>query len=63
MQLRKLAGAASEKEACAILEQSITNGWEGLFPLKSNNNGNGYGTKARVNETVPTFSGDYSSKL
>lgn len=38
MQLRTL-GAKSEREAIAMINQSITNGWTGLFELKQNTNG------------------------
>ncbi|ASZ14527.1 hypothetical protein CK934_28050 [Chitinophaga sp. MD30] len=27
------------QEACQIIEESIRNGWQGLFPLKKINNG------------------------
>ncbi len=34
-------GGRSGPEAIAIINQSITNGWTGLFELKTNNNGKG----------------------
>ena len=40
MQLRKL-GARPEHEAIAMLNQSMENGWTGLFNLKSQTNGKG----------------------
>jgi hypothetical protein len=33
----------SEADACKIIEQSIANGWQGLFELKKQNNGNKQG--------------------
>lgn len=38
MQLKKL-GALSEVEAIEMIEQSITNGWTGIFEVKKNSNG------------------------
>ncbi len=43
MQLRTL-GAKSEQEAIGMIAQSITNGWTGLFELKSQTNGKGLDT-------------------
>jgi hypothetical protein len=39
LQLRDL-GAVPEQEAIAMIEQSIKNGWTGLFPIKNKHNGN-----------------------
>lgn len=51
-QLRKL-GARTEKEAIAMINQSIENGWTGLFDLKQNGNGKSIlGTKQQ--QTIDT---------
>jgi hypothetical protein len=53
----------TEETAIQMMKNTIAGEWQGLFELKQQNNGNRNGFKNRANETVPTFSGDYSSKL
>lgn len=48
----KFLGARAEIQAIAILNQSITNGWTGLFELKTGNNGNGINKKQRSDYSV-----------
>lgn len=50
-QIQFLGGRAGP-EIIAIINQSITNGWTGLFELKNNNNGNGIGTKKQIQPTT-----------
>jgi hypothetical protein len=53
-QMQFLGGRAGP-EAIAIINQSITNGWTGLFELKQNNNGNrpnNKGTSATISAQV-----------
>lgn len=50
-QIQFLGGRAGP-EIIAIIDQSITNGWTGLFELKNNNNGHRIGTKNQVQPTT-----------
>ncbi len=43
MQLSELSGS-DEITAVAIIKQSMSNGWKGLFELKNKNNGTGQST-------------------
>jgi len=57
-QLRTL-GARAEPVAIAMIEQSITNGWTGLFDIKNNTNDR----KPNKGAIVSEFSGDYSTPI
>ena len=54
-------GGRADSEIIAIINNSITNGWVGLFEINKTNNGNRNNFKA--SSTVSTFSGDYSEPL
>lgn len=47
LKLEELA-PGSENDKIRILEQSIVNGWQGIFPLSENNKGKNSGYKSNV---------------
>lgn len=55
-------GGRAGPEAIAIINQSITNGWQGLFELKNNNNGNRSANEGATKPVSPTRIGDANYK-
>ena len=56
MLLKKLSEMSKdESEAIKILEQSIMNGWQGIFPPKENYEGNRNNTKRGAGGSAPTI--------
>jgi hypothetical protein len=53
----KFLGAKNESEAVAILNQSMINGWTGLFELKNNNNAKPKNTNSAESFTERTYAG------
>lgn len=56
-------GGRDPAEAVAIINQSITAGWEGLFELKTNNGHDRTGSKKAIAGTRNNFSGKYGEAL
>ena len=53
----KFLGGRAEHESIAIINQSITNGWTGLFPLKNNN-----GTTDKRTEHIRSLATDFAER-
>jgi hypothetical protein len=57
----KILGARSEIDAIAILEQSMEQGWTGLYEVKNKNNGKHKGTSTGI--STQAGGRDYSERL
>lgn len=60
----ELLAARSELEACGMIQQSISNGWTGLFPLKKDSNNTQKNERPNTNSAaiIPADRG-YSSSI